>query len=382
MKLALFRSSTIAVIFLALLAVPVYAVDNTGVGGKPANPRADNPRSKSIFVYELKPGESVDDAVLLVNSTPDTKTVDVYATDSLVSSGGAFACEQRADELNEAGTWVKLSQDSVELAGGTQKTVPFTLTVPKNVSVGEHNACVAIQTREPAVDSGVNGVQLSFRSAIRIAVTIPGDISKRLDFESIEVAEKNSKLVVTEQLRNRGNVSLDTLLKTTVGGLFGIGNQTVEGEYPVLAGQSAQFNFELRKPFWGGFYSVRSEASYNANPDVSLGDKGGERKTVSVSEIVFVPPQTPALVAYLVIVALGTALLTMRIRTKQNLKTLRSTAVSYVVGKHQTIQQVASLHQTDWKKIATLNKLSPPYELKAGQTLLIPAGTRNKAAKG
>lgn len=62
----------IAVILLTIIS-PVQAAETGGIGGKPANPRSDNPRTESIFVYELKPGETTKDAVEIYNNTDEQK---------------------------------------------------------------------------------------------------------------------------------------------------------------------------------------------------------------------------------------------------------------------------------------------------------------------
>ena len=106
----------VAVAAIFLITSPAYGVDDGNVGGVPANPREDNPRSKSIFVHEMNGGETVDDAVLVRNGTNKEKTIQIYAVDAQNSSGGAFACEQKADKAQEAGSWIKISEPQIVLA--------------------------------------------------------------------------------------------------------------------------------------------------------------------------------------------------------------------------------------------------------------------------
>src|SRR5687768_8632801 len=79
---------------LMLLTAPVSAIEQGGLGGKPAHPKEDNPRSQSIFVHTLDAGTESRDGVQVINNTAETKSVLVYAVDSQISSGGAFACAQ------------------------------------------------------------------------------------------------------------------------------------------------------------------------------------------------------------------------------------------------------------------------------------------------
>ncbi|MBI3115096.1 MAG: hypothetical protein HYZ09_01215, partial [Candidatus Kerfeldbacteria bacterium] len=73
-----------------LLALPpvVQAIIYGGLGGRPAFPRPDNPRTENIFVHTLEPGASVADGVFVINTTEDTKTAFVYSADSTPSSDG------------------------------------------------------------------------------------------------------------------------------------------------------------------------------------------------------------------------------------------------------------------------------------------------------
>ena len=154
-------------VLLFLLPSTALAVENGGIGGKPSNPRSDNPRSSSIFVYELNPGQQINDAVKIYNNTEQTKDIKVYATDSVISSGGAFACAQESDSVKEVGGWIKLDKNDIKLPPKQNETIGFIVDVPKNAEPGEHNGCIAIQENKTSGVNVGNGIALSLRSAIR-----------------------------------------------------------------------------------------------------------------------------------------------------------------------------------------------------------------------
>jgi len=372
------RITLVATLFAFLVGMvpPVFAVENSGVGGKPANPRNDNPRSQSIFVYELEPGKTVQDAVTLINGTDQPKTVEVYPADGQIASGGAFACDQKADKRDQEAAWITLDKESVELPPASEQKVDFTLTVPKDASVGEHNACIAIQAVEAPAASGVNGVQLSFRSAIRVAVTVPGKLSKELVYDSLNVKRQDHKLLANVAVRNNGNVSLDTTLDTKVSNLLGMKVETISGEYPVLAHQRAEFNFEFKKPVWGGVYRVVSTATYNDDQGSSLGEKSDNRKTIRSSKTVFVVPNASALAADVGFVVL-VALLVWR---WQRAKVLHRKGKSYTVKDGDNLQSIARVLGVRWKLIARMNGIKAPYVLKPGETIRLPQKAIKKLA--
>jgi len=54
-----------------------------------ANPDPDNPRTQSIFIYTLQPGQSKSDQLYLSNGGNTDETVELYAVDGTVSNTGA-----------------------------------------------------------------------------------------------------------------------------------------------------------------------------------------------------------------------------------------------------------------------------------------------------
>ncbi len=113
---------TLARYIITILAVSVFtgitvsAVEYQGVGGRPANPVKGNERSKSIFIYELKPSQKKTDAVQIYNNTDTERTIKIDAVDSIISSGGAFACAQSAEAKKDVGAWVQTEQANSHIA--------------------------------------------------------------------------------------------------------------------------------------------------------------------------------------------------------------------------------------------------------------------------
>ncbi|MBI5037585.1 MAG: LysM peptidoglycan-binding domain-containing protein [Candidatus Kerfeldbacteria bacterium] len=99
--------------FLLASPISVHAIEYGGIGGRPANPRADNPRTQDIFVYTLESGSSYDDGIVVINNTQEEKTIYLYSADSTPSSDGGFACKQYLEstkklstDKNGVGSWI------------------------------------------------------------------------------------------------------------------------------------------------------------------------------------------------------------------------------------------------------------------------------------
>lgn len=361
-------------VFFVLSSGVASAVEYGGLGGQPANPDKDNPRSKSIFIFNLAGGSSKTDAVRVVNNGNEVKVVEIYATDSELASGGSFACTQKSDNQTKVGTWIEFEKSEISLEPATNQIVNFTLTVPSGTDVGEHNGCVVIQEKSKSPDAVGNGVQLNFRSALRTVVTVPGKIVKDAEFTSLNVNHKTNKYTLTAELVNKGNVSLDTDVQIAVKDLFGREVYKNGGTYPLLAQKNTTIlNFEFKQPFWGGIYKSSGRASYNGDIKASLGSVAAKNVSKSSPTRWFVAaPQPVALILYLIVI-LAAALLIKRIfyRSKRH-KAVKSSWVTYRVKNSDTIFKLAKSRHTNWKTIARINKLKPPYELKSGSEILLP----------
>ncbi len=375
--------------FVALLAAsclaavsvtaPVAAIESFGVGARPANPDPQNPRTQSIFVYDTAPGKTIKDAVVVSNNNPEPKTVVVYATDSQIASDGAFACEQAADKADDAGSWIELSKQEVQLEPAKQQQVPFVITIPANAGVGEHNACVVVQEKAEAKPSGQNGIALSFRSALRVAFTIPGDLRTDLRFQSMSSQQNDKqKIVITPELASKSNVSVDVDIEATLTDMFGRTVGRSKGKFPVLRDATSRYNFEVDRPFWGGWYTARAKATYKP---LSKSFQQEPRSVESRPVRILVRPSPKALAAELAAIAAiaaGAATVFMRIKRKREFSRF---AVAYQVEPGDDIQSIAASHQIAWKQLAKANRLKPPYSLKAGDTVHVPRRRRKLVRK-
>lgn len=118
-------------------SIPVAAIGYGTMGGRPAYPRLDNTRTQDIFVHVLEPGAQQDEGILVINNTETEKTLMIYATDSIRSTEGGFACEQLSDTRDLVGAWITL--------GTPQEAV----SIPTNVEEdGDRDGLTDIQEDE------------------------------------------------------------------------------------------------------------------------------------------------------------------------------------------------------------------------------------------
>ena len=357
------KTATLTLTLFLLSITSILAIDYNGIGGVPAYPKDDNPRTESIFIYENAPGSVVQDGVVVINNTKETKTILVYATDTTPSSGGGFACKQFSEEVTGEGTWFDLSKTEVTLEGGTNQIVPFTVNIPKEVSAGEHNACIVIQEkRDESTDPGVN---LSFRAAIRAMITIPGDITRELAIKTFSyIKTDNDKNTLNLVLANTGNVSLDTNIKIDVKNYFtGKLFFTNESEYSILHSNEQDFNYDLDSNPWGGVYQATANVTY---------DGISEQKTLTQSLYFLIMPSIYASALYLASLVIVTTTTLLLVINKKKTKKLIKRSREYIVKQGDTLTSIGKEENVNWKLLAKINNKKAPYQVSAGERLLIP----------
>lgn len=370
-----FFYSTISFLGLCyfLVSTPAVAQNTGGIGGKPAYPRQDNPRTQTIFVHTATTGQEIKEGIKVINTSNEKKSVLVYATDSEVSSGGAFACKQQVEPKNDVGSWIKLEQTEVTVDALSSITVPFTINIPDNASIGEHNGCVLLQEKKEAPNQP--GVNLTFRSGIRVALLIPGEITRKLSIAGFEVTQKgDGTRILRPQIKNEGNVSIDTNVNTVTQYFFGTTYKQTGGQYPVLRGETSEWNFELEKPYWGGFYKSYVVAEYDQSKEAGIGVNSGKDlvKLQSSPTWFFSFPSTTALIIELLVLVLTIGLIYILTKQLTNKLKVRKNWIDYIVIQGDTINTVADKFDTNWKNLAAANRLKPPYVLATGQIIKVP----------
>lgn len=380
----LFLAVLLAIITVGAFVSPLVQAAG-GVGGRPANPDPDNPRTQSIFIYNLKPGESKKDSIFLSNGSDEDQTVEIYPVDGVLTNMGSYTCEQKVEERQMVGAWVKLDKNEVTIPARGDTTIGFTVTVPQRVDVGEHNGCIAIQRIDGDDDDQIAGggaIQLKTRQAVRMAVTIPGDIHRKVGIDSFQRIKTENLPQFDINLINSGNVSADVDINIETKDMFGNTVYSNGGQYVSIGDSKLRLLFDdAKQPFWGGYFTSKASIAYDKRAGVyGTLDKNQlvyeESKPVSY----FVWPSIWAIIlgvsALLFLVGVFMWLRQQKGQAKSSAKRSLSKPAAvwakYTVKQGDTIASLARKHGTTASKIATINKISTSADLKAGQSIYIP----------
>jgi hypothetical protein len=359
----------LSVFFFAVAPLwPIQAIEYGGIGGRPGKPREDEPRSESIFTHHVAGGQTVEESVLVINNSNERKTLYVYGADSTPSTDGSFACEQRAEEANDVGSWLQFGQPvlEVELEPKTKQLIPFNIVVPENPTPGEHNGCILIEDKKKSKADGTpSGIHLALRTGIRVRLTVSGRIIRGLEIVGFSSEVMPDRLVVIKpEIRNDGNVSVDANMNVVVRNFFGREVLNFGGKYTILRDDTSKWNFEFPTPFYGLWYKTTMEVSYDDESElITLGAKQLE---------FFVLPEQNVIVATFATVSVVVPLMLLFFARKFVWWRRRRYWPKYIVRDGDDIMKIAKHRQVAWKILVKVNKLKPPYVLVSGQKVQVP----------
>jgi hypothetical protein len=233
-------AAVVALGVLGLVAAPTAsAADNGAWSVYPTTLEGSSPRTS--FSFNLAAGGTLNDSVTVTNNSEEVLRLQLYPADAFnAAGGGGFALRQQNEANTDVGNWIKLSRSTVTLAPGKAAAVPFTMTVPRNATPGDHaGGIVAVNAQAEAVQES-DGVAIGIKRAVgtRIYARIQGPLTPSMTIKSVtlDVVEKASVPFVQQgrariiyTVVNTGNTRLVADQAIRVTGLFG---QTLE--QPVL----------------------------------------------------------------------------------------------------------------------------------------------------
>ena len=365
-----------------LLILPAFAQSSSGgIGGRTTNIDPENPRTQSIFIYTMKHDEQTRDAILVANHTDEEKTILLSSVDGVVTNTGAYTCKQESEPVIGMGGWLKLDKDEVTLPAGGEEKVGFTVTVPANADVGEHNGCIAMQVDQaPAEATG--GVRLHMRQAVRTVLTIPGELKRDLTISQFEVNKDNAGFPgYLMSVKNVGNVSADVDMRVRVKNSFGNEVFVTGGEYPVIPNETLTQNFNSGfRPMFGGWLTAEPSIRYDKRLGIfGTQDQSAEFETKQGEVVKFF--LWPTMLGWTIIATalIGVILLVSWVIVSRNKdRELRKNLAKYTVKAGDTIESLARAKGRSWQDVAKINNLKAPYALSEGQEIILPGKKESK----
>jgi hypothetical protein len=377
------RKNLFLLVFLVLFLPQFAKAVNTGtVGILPGNPDPDVRFSDAWLMYKLDLGQGKSDSIRVLNNKDETVVVKLYASDATTTIDGSFTLLTEEAIKKDVGSWVKLAVDEVEIAPKSEKIIPFTINIPKNADVGDHMGGIVM--REMETDESANipgmGVRIITCVGVRIYETVPGEVKKIFDvtrfdwrFEPSGKAswiknflDINKKTIFFTGIKNKGNVRISPKITIDIKDIFGrtvahLPDQEAGVIFPGEEVKEAAVTWEDMPIF--GRYKVLMTANFFED-----GVGHGSREVI----IWAIPYRIIFLLVILAVFFILTRLTKIYFQEASKEK-----MPIYAVRLGDNLADVAKKFSVSWKKIAKMNYIGKPFEIRAGEKLFIPVTRRN-----
>lgn len=207
-----------------LLTAPVALADGGAKFGlRPVRFDPSRPETNSYFVYDLAPGATIEDEVLVQNSGDATGTVRLYAVDGVTGQTGGAVYLSDADPRKDVGGWVRLGEQELTLGPGEARNVRVTLTVPMDAAPGQHLGGLVAENTALKQSTGGGALQINVqtRSVVAVQVNLPGEVVEKLVVTGVSPGGQQGYQTLQLGLRNDGTEMVKpvgSLVVTDAGG--------------------------------------------------------------------------------------------------------------------------------------------------------------------
>lgn len=376
------RFFLLLVLLLGMLPLRSQALMTDTIGILPAYPNNDIQYSNAWFIYHLDRGESKLDAVRLTNNKDETVVLKIYPVDATATTDGGFALQPEDALRNDVGGWVKMPLEEIEVPPKTEKLVPFTITIPKDANVGDHAGGIIIQEVETS-DNGapMTGMRIVSRVGVRIYETVPGEVKKgfeitRFDWQESpsglasyfkDLLDINKKTVFYIGIKNTGNIKLDPKAAIEVRNMLGmktaeLTDQTLGVVFPGGENDGSAVFWD-GQPFFG---------RYTVKATVTFAEDGVGQDTKEIAIWVF-----PWRIIFLLVI-LAVLLTLVRLIMLYFREAGKEKMPIYRVRMGDNLADLGIRFMAPWRKIAKLNFIGEPFDIKEGEKLFIPVSKKNK----
>ncbi|GHJ49226.1 hypothetical protein Cs7R123_65680 [Catellatospora sp. TT07R-123] len=181
-------------------------------GIQPASPTG--PDSRAQFLYSATKGAVVKDQFVVSNYGTAPLTLKVYASDAFNTVEGGFDLLAAAKQPVDVGAWTKLTAGTVTIPARGSTVMPFTLTLPANVTPGDHVGGIVASLTTTQTDASGNKVAVEQRVGVRVYLRVSGLLRATLSVDYLHGefqpagATRGGVVYLTYTVRNTGNVRL------------------------------------------------------------------------------------------------------------------------------------------------------------------------------
>lgn len=323
------------------------------------------------YNFSLFPGETLEADINIVNLYSEKLSFEIYTVDGTKSRTGQFAARLRNEEQTTFGKWGTLEESEITMDPRENKTVKLIIDVPKTATPGDYSgAIVASRAKSPNGETADEpGVGLTFqtRLAVPFFLTIPGERVSKVDVGEVYYKKYSGNTYKLHlDLENKGNTSVKFILNTTINAAFGENKEINPVEIQLFPKEKVTAEVALGSLGPLNSYDITTNISYR-DINIITGEEDPIQSFSKSLNILIIPWLEIGLALALIVI-----IISLFVHSKHKLRRTIKSSEKYQAKQGDSITEIAKANNVDWKLLAKINKLKPPYEIKPGQEILIP----------
>lgn len=367
-------------LWLAQIAT-VMASSGVTITVKSPNPYTDN---QSWFIYEKKPGETIEDVASIKNFGSTPADVKIYAVDATSNTSGSFVLKFTNDAQAGIGAWTEVKTKQLTIQPDERIDVPFTINIPMDATPSQYFGGIVVETGDglseeetkninsTCVKDRTCGANVTVKTRIgsRIYLTIPGNLNEKMNWSGFNYGQTPGGQPYFEfTIENTGNVAHEP--KATIEIYDGNGKLFDKFEAPLgecLPGTTIdkQIFWNKKIPIFGNFTAKATVDFYRKFQGSSSLHGMSINESKSIGFLVM-PWTFLFITAGILFCWLG-----LKWYTQRRLIKIRNTWEKYEPTDNEDIISLAEKREIPWELLAKINDLKPPYVVKKGHTVYVP----------
>lgn len=212
---------------------------------------------KGYFIVKAEPGASANLAAAVVNVGQVPADLEVYAANAVNPVNGGFAAADKSMKPAGGTSWLSVQHAPFTLAPSSQRSVPFTVTVPAGTPPGQYITALVASTAKPLPVPGGSTFRQIIRSTVPVEIDVPGPVRPGFTLGQPRFVQHGTIATLNIPIANTGNILVKpagTLIVTTPAGTQAL--QVPVAMLSVYAGLSTRIEVDLPPSFAPGDYQV------------------------------------------------------------------------------------------------------------------------------
>jgi hypothetical protein len=168
------------------------------------------PATQSYFIFDSRPGVTIDSQVRVSNRGDAAGTVRLYGVDATTGQTSGTVFLAREAPKQDVGGWLTLEADELTLTPGESRAVPFRVRVPADAWAGQHVGGIVAeneQLQQPAGGGALN-VQVQHLTIDAVQVNLPGGAAEKLEATGVGAGGGGGYQTLLLGLQNSGDLML------------------------------------------------------------------------------------------------------------------------------------------------------------------------------